>query len=64
LQETARALVQKGDYDNAVIVLERAKQQEPNNVEILKDLCFANYLKRDFSKAIEVGKELVEKNRC
>jgi tetratricopeptide (TPR) repeat protein len=61
LQETARTLVQKGDYDNAIVILERAKQQEPNNIEILKDLCFASYLKRDFGKAIEVGKELVEK---
>lgn len=61
LQETARTLVQKGDFDNAVVILERAKQQEPNNIEILKDLCFASYLKRDFGKSIEVGKELVEK---
>ena len=61
LQETARTLVQKGDYDNATVVLERAKQQEPGNMEILRDLCFAYYLKRDFSKAIETGKELVEK---
>jgi tetratricopeptide (TPR) repeat protein len=61
LQETARTLVQKGDYDNAVVILERAKQQEPDNIDILRDLCFANYLKRDFTKAIQVGKELVEK---
>lgn len=61
LQETAKTLVQKGDFDNAVIVLERAQKQEPENVDILLDLCFANYLKRDFAKAIEVGKELVEK---
>lgn len=61
LQETARTLVQKGDYDNAVVILDRAKQQEPNNTSILKDLCFAAYLKRDFSKAIETGKELIEK---
>ena len=61
LQETARTLVQKGDYDNAVVILERAKQQEPDNIEILQDLCFANYLKRDFAKAIEVGKEMVAK---
>ena len=26
LQETARTLVQKGDFDNAVVILERAKQ--------------------------------------
>ena len=61
LQETARTLVQKGDYDNAVLILERAKQQEPDNIEILRDLCFANFLKRDFGKAIEVGKELTGK---
>ncbi len=61
LQETARTLVQKGDYDNAAVVLERAKQQEPDNIDILRDLCFAYYLKRDFSKAIETGKDLVEK---
>lgn len=60
LQETAKTLLQKGDYDNAVLVLERAKQQEPANVEILRDLCFVNYLKRDFAKSIENGKALVE----
>jgi tetratricopeptide (TPR) repeat protein len=61
LQETAKTLIQKGDFDNAVIVLDRAQKQEPENIDILRDLCFANYLKRDFAKAIEVGKELVEK---
>lgn len=61
LQETAKTLVQKGDFDNAITILERARLQEPNNIEILKDLSFACYLKRDFSKAIAVGKEMVEK---
>lgn len=61
LQETAKTLMQKGDLTNAVLILEQAKKQEPDNIEILRDLCFANYLKRDFAKAIEVGKELVEK---
>ncbi len=61
LQETARTLVQKGDYDNAIVILERAKQQEPDNIELLRDLCFAHYLKRDFAKAIEAGKELIAK---
>jgi tetratricopeptide (TPR) repeat protein len=61
LQETARTLVQKGDYDNACIILERAKAQEPDNTELLRDLVFAYYLKRDFAKAIETGKSLIEK---
>ena len=61
LQETARTLVQKGDFEKAVVILERAKQKEPNNIELLRDLCFAAYLKRDFSKSVEVGKELTDK---
>jgi len=61
LQETAKTLIQKGDFDNAVVILERAKRQEPNNIDILRDLSYANYLKRDFAKAIDVGKELVDK---
>ena len=61
MQETARILVQKGDFENAIVVLERAKKQEPNNIEILRDLCFANYLKREFARSIEVGKELTDK---
>jgi tetratricopeptide (TPR) repeat protein len=60
LQETARTLLQKGDFDNAVIMLDRAKKQDPDNVEIMRDLSYVNYLKRDFAKAIEAGKELVE----
>ncbi len=60
LQETSRTQLQKGDYDNAVRTLERAKLQEPINIEVLKDLSFANYLKRDFARAIEVGKEMTE----
>ena len=62
LQETAKSLVQKGDYENAVMILEKAKLQEPNNISILKDLSFANHLKRDFAKAIEVGNELIGKS--
>lgn len=61
LMETARTLVQKGDFDNAVLILERARQQEPDNAELLRDLTYNYYLKRDFGKAIEVGKALVEK---
>ncbi len=61
LMETARILIQKGDYDSAVLLLDRAKKQEPDNIELLRDLSFASYLKRDFAKAIEAGKELIEK---
>lgn len=61
LQETAKAQMQQGDFDNALLLLNRARQQEPNNIEILKDLSFTYYLKRDFASAIEFGKVLIEK---
>jgi len=60
LRETAKILMQQGDFDNAILALTRARQQEPKNIEVMKDLSFVNYLKRDFGKAIEIGKELVE----
>lgn len=60
LQQTGHSLMLKGDYDNAVLTLERAKQQDPANIDILRDLTYANYLKRDFAKSIDAGKELIE----
>lgn len=61
LQETSKIWLQQGNYDNAIRSLENAKQLEPDNIEVLKDLSFANYLKRDFARAIEIGKELVQR---
>jgi len=61
LHETAKTFLRQGDYENAVLVLNKALQQEPNHFEMGKDLLFAYYLKRDFAKALEIGKPLVER---
>ena len=61
LQETAKTLLQQGNFENAVLLLTRARKQDPDNIEILKDLSFAHYLKRDFANAIEIGKEMTDK---
>ena len=61
LQATAKTFMQQGDYDNAVLVLTKASQMQPNDLQITKDLLFAYYLKRDFAKAMEIGKPLVER---
>ena len=61
LHATAQNYLKDGDYNNAILVLNRALATDPNNKEMLKDLLFANYLKRDFAKAIEIGKPLVER---
>ncbi len=61
LYETAKGFMRQGDYDNATLVFNRALQQDPLNLEMLKDFAFLNVLKRDFAKAIEVGKTLVDR---
>src|SRR3954454_17127881 len=61
LRATAKTFIQQGDYDNAVLVLTKATQMQPNDPQITKDLLFAYYLKRDFAKAMEIGKPLVER---
>ncbi|BAV10020.1 tetratricopeptide repeat protein [Filimonas lacunae] len=60
LHEKGKAFLKKGDYENAIMVLNRAADQEPRNVNIRKDLAFAYYLQKDYSHAIEVGKKLVD----
>jgi tetratricopeptide (TPR) repeat protein len=62
LHATAKEFIKQGDYDNAVLVLNSALKQEPNNLEMLKDFAFVNYLKRDFAKSIEVSKALIERD--
>lgn len=61
LQETAKTFIRQGDYENAIIVLNKALQLRPDDLQISKDLLFANYLKRDFAKAMELGKPLTER---
>jgi len=61
LHETARTFQRQGDYANAILVLNRALQQQPNDLELLKDLAFSYYLQRDFVKAREVAKPLPER---
>ena len=62
LQETAMSFLRSGDYDNAILVLNRALEKDKNNLELQKNLAMAYYYKRDFQKALEVVKELVDRN--
>lgn len=62
MQETARNFMQAGDYDNAIIVLTRALQQDNKNLELQKDLVMSYYLKRDYTKALEGVKELIDRD--
>lgn len=62
LHATARTFMQSGDFDNAIVVLTRALQQDKDNLEMQKDLVMSYYLKRDYAKALEGVKSLIDRN--
>lgn len=62
--KTAKAFIRQGDYNNAILVLNRALESDPNNIELKKDLAFAFYLQRDFPKSMAVIRPIVESNQA
>ena len=64
LQKNARAYMQQGDYANAILILNRAILLQPGNMEIAKDLALNYYFAKDYNKALDVIKPLVEKGEA
>lgn len=62
LQKNAKAFMQKGDYANAILVLNRALVIQPNNLELSKDLGLNYYYAKEYVKAIEVMKPLLDRD--
>ena len=60
-QQTARSFMRTGDWDNAILVLNKALQTDKSNLELLKDLAFSYLYKRDFARALEVVKPLLDR---
>ncbi len=60
-QETARNFQRKGDFTNAILVLNRALQDDNDNLELQKDLAFNYYLNRNYVKALETAKPFAER---
>src|SRR4051812_13082994 len=58
--ETAKDFIRQGDYNNAVLVLNKAIEKDRDNPELKKDLAFAYYLDRNYSKSLEIIKPLSE----
>ena len=61
LHETARQFMRTGDWNNALLLLNKALAKEPGNLLIQKDLAMTYYYQRDFAKAKETVKTLVER---
>ena len=62
LQQTARTFMQQGDFDNAILVLNRALESDNKNRELQKDLVMAYYYKRNYAKALEGAKALLDRD--
>ena len=60
LHETAKAFMRQGDYSNAVLVLNRALQQAPENTAFAKDLALSYYYQKDNLKALEIIKPVLD----
>jgi Tfp pilus assembly protein PilF len=64
LHETGRTFMRQGDFDNAILVLTRALQQDSKNNEIRKDLVMSYYYKRDYAKAKEQLEPLLDGDKA
>ena len=62
LYENAKTFMQSGDFDNAIIVLNRALQTDKNNLDMRKDLAMSYYYKRDYLKALDQAKLLLDRD--
>jgi tetratricopeptide (TPR) repeat protein len=62
LDENAKTFMRQGDFDNAIVILTRAQQIDRNNLEILKDLAMSYYYKRDYAKALDQVKILLDRS--
>ena len=60
--ETAYSFMRTGDHDNAILVLNKALQTEPENEQLLQDITLAYYYKKDFTQARVYAKKLIDKD--
>src|SRR5690606_983358 len=56
---TAMKLMDNGNYDESIKLLEEAQKLDPDRFDYPYELALANYLKKDYKKAIKI----LEKNR-
>lgn len=56
----AKAFIRQGDYSNAIMVLNRAIGAGNTDISLQKDLAFAYYLSRDYTKALAAARPVTE----
>lgn len=60
--ETAFSFMKVGDHDNAILVLNKALQQAPNDEQLLQDIALAYFYKKDFTQARTHIKTLLDRD--
>lgn len=62
LHETARQFMLQKDYNNAILVLNRAIKLDSKSLEIAKDLGLNYYFAGDYKNALEIYKPLLDRD--
>jgi tetratricopeptide (TPR) repeat protein len=64
LQETAKNFMLQGDFNNAILVLNRAVAMYPGNIDMAKDLAFDYYMQKDYNRALATIKPVIDGNNA
>ncbi len=61
MQENAKSFLRQGDVNNAILVLNKAIDKDPQSLDLQKDLAFAYFLQRDYAKALKTAQPFSER---
>lgn len=62
VQQIARDYMRVGDWDNAILVLNRGVLAEPKNLDLQKDLALSYYYKKDYTRAREGVEAMLDRD--
>ena len=62
LHQTARGFMAQGDWDNAILILNRLLVTDKNNLDYNKDLIQSYYYKKEFDKAVDGVKAIINRD--
>jgi tetratricopeptide (TPR) repeat protein len=62
--EMAIDLMENGNPDEAIIMLENAKKPDPNNFIYDYEIAFAYYIKKDYKKSLAIYKKVIKYNNA
>jgi tetratricopeptide (TPR) repeat protein len=62
MMESARAFSQKGDFANALLVLNKANTTKPGDLEIQKELAYTYYRAGNYKEAVPVAQTIINRD--